>query len=56
MVGECSNHGFVAHDALEDNFPVGANCACCGEELERIIAVPSQAVEENGDVTMEFDD
>ena len=32
--GECPNHGVVAGDAVNFNFPNPATCDLCGEELK----------------------
>lgn len=56
MVGTCPNHGYVAGDAIDGKFPNTVHCNGCGEELEKCISAPATGVEENGEVTMQFED
>lgn len=56
MVGNCPNHGLVADDAIDREFPNTVYCDSCGQELEKCIAAPAGHVEKNDDVTMKFEE
>ena len=56
MVGRCPQHGYVAGDAIDGEFPNRVYCGGCSSLLEKCIAAPSKDLEDNRDVTMEFEE